>query len=527
MIRSTSPIHLVERFHKQVETAPERECMIAGTRRLTYRQVERQVLALAEALRRFAVRKGDRVAVDLSNQPEWVVTSLAVARIGAVLVPVDPSVSYQDLKYQLRHAEVVALVATEAVGDGDHAGEVFDELLRDLPDLRYIVCVGKTDAWYDQHIFGFDDLVAKQEKATAIEPIDPSREPMAIIYTSGTMGKPKGVVLSFENLTYTANVTANVLAIEGHDRVLAAVPLATVFGLHVVIATLLKGATLVFQERFVSSEALALIERERVTVFHGVPTMFELLMRDPSFAERDLSTIRTGIVAGSPVTASLVRRIRAWNDVQIAYGLTETGPTVTITMPDDELDVRENTVGKPIEGVEIKVVDVQSGALHGPEAVGELAVRGPNVMSGYYRMPVETERSFTDAGYFLTGDLAVIAEDGTVSIVGRRKELIIRGGYNVYPRELEDVFRTNPAVSSVCVVGIPNDVLGELICACVIPLEGAIVTGEELKDFTRDHIADYKVPDIVRFFDEFPMTGNGKIKRSELARVVRVEMSES
>ena len=352
-----------------------------------------------------------------------------------------PSVSYQDLKYQLRHAEVVALTATESVGDSEHSVEVFDELLRDLPDLGYIVSVGQSEAWYDQRIYAFEDLVANPGARVPVEVVDSKQDAMAIIYTSGTMGKPKGVVLTYENLTFTAMRRRMCWICRAGDRVLAAVPLATVFGLHVAITTMLRGATLVFQDRFAASEALALLEREKVTVCHGVPTMFELLMRDPSFSSRDLAAVRTGIIAGSPVSADLVKRIRAWNDVQIAYGLTETGPTVTMTTPQDELDTRENTVGKPIRGVEIKVVDVQSGALHGPEAVGELAVRGPNVMSGYYRMPVETERSFTDAGYFLTGDLAVIAEDGTVSIVGRRKELIIRGGYNVYPRELEDVLQ--------------------------------------------------------------------------------------
>jgi fatty-acyl-CoA synthase len=287
------------------------------------------------------------------------------------------------------------------------------------------------------------------------------------------------------------------------------------------------GATLVVQDRFEAAEALDLLEREGVTICHGVPTMFQLLMREPSFKSRDLSTIRTGIVAGSPVSPDLVRRVREWNDVQIAYGLTETGPTVTITRFEDPPEARDTTVGRPIGGVDLKIVDIKTNALHGTEAAGELAVKGPNVMSGYYRMPSETERSFTPEGYFLTGDLAVTDEDGFVSIVGRRKAMIIRGGYNVYPREVEDVLRTHPGVDDVCVFGIPNEILGELICAGIVPVEGAIVTGDELKDYSRDQIADYKVPDLVRFFDSFPMTGNGKVKRMELAEVVRLEMSNT
>jgi fatty-acyl-CoA synthase len=303
------------------------------------------------------------------------------------------------------------------------------------------------------------------------------------------------------------------------------VPLFTVFGTHVVLGTLLSGSTLMLQDRFEPGAALDLIQRERATVVHGVPTMFQLLMRDASFGSRDLSTVRTGIVAGSPVSADLVQRIRRWNDVQIAYGLTETGPTITITRSDDDAESRTATVGRPLPGVEVRVVDVTNGALHGPEAVGELAVRGPNVMAGYHRMPTETRRSFTTEGFFLTGDLAIVDEHGYVTIVGRRKETIIRGGYSIYPRELEDIFRTHPAVDDACVVGVPHEILGELVCACVVPVEGAIVTGDELKAYARDHVAGNKVPDLVRFFDAFPLTGSGKVKRRELAQVVGLELS--
>ena len=279
--------------------------------------------------------------------------------------------------------------------------------------------------------------------------------PLAIVYTSGTMGKPKGVVLSHRNLVLTAQLAAEALELTPDDRVLLAVPLFTVFGVHVAIGSLLAGATLVLQERFEPGGALELIEQERISVCHGVPTMFQLLMREPSFGSRNLSTVRTGIIAGSPVADDLVRRIRQWNDVQIAYGLTETGPTVTITRRSDTPRARERTVGRPLAGIDVKVVDVTTGSLHGPEAVGELVVRGPNVMTGYHRMPLETSRSFTPEGYFLTGDLAIVDEDGYVTIVGRRKETIIRGGYSIFPRELEDVLRLHPAVDDVCVVGVP------------------------------------------------------------------------
>ena len=269
-------------------------------------------------------------------------------------------------------------------------------------------------------------------------------------------------------------------------------PFFTVFGVHVALTTLTVGGTLVLQDRFEPHGALDLLEREQVSVCHGVSTMFQLLMREPSFGSRTLSAVRTGIVAGSPVSSDLVQRIRRWNDVQIAYGLTETGPAITITRADDTGHAREQTVGRPLPGIEVKVVDVKTGALRGPEAVGELVVKGPNVMAGYHRMPVETQRSFTPEGYFLTGDLAIVDDEGYVSIVGRRSAVIIRGGDNISPRELEDVLRLHPAVDDAC---------------------------------AREHVADYKVPDLVRFFDTFPLTGSGKVKRRELAQVVGLELS--
>ena len=332
-------------------------------------------------------------------------------------------------------------------------------------------------------------------------------------------------MLTHHNLVQTALAAGSALTLSENDRVLLAVPMFAIFGAHAAIMTLLNGATLVLQERFEPAGALDLIEREKITVCHGVPTMFELLMRDSSFAGRDLSTARTGIVAGSPVSVELVRRIRQWCDVQIAYGLTETSPTVTITRDDDPPERREKTVGRPLDGGEVQIVDVKTGDLHGLEAAGEIAVRGPNLMAGYHRMPLETQQSYTADGFLRTGDVAVVDEAGYVTIVGRLSDIIIRGGYKVVPRELEDVLQTHPAVGDVCVVGVPNEILGELTCACIIPVEGAIVTGDELRDFCRDMVADYKVPDLVRFFDTFPMTESGKVKRMELTRVVGLELS--
>jgi fatty-acyl-CoA synthase len=437
-------------------------------------------------------------------------------------VPLDPGLSFHELKYQLRHSGAKAVVTPEVWNGTDYL-ELYEEMLPDLPDLRQVVTVGPEDLWTDDRFLQFEDLAGAGGAAGPRG--GEGDEPLALLYTSGTMGKPKGVLLSHRNLVDTARLSAEALGLVEGDRVLGTVPFFHVFGVSTVIGTIAAGGTLVLQERFEARGALELLERERITVCHGVPTMFQLLMRDRTFAGRDLTALRTGVVAGAPVSPDLVRRIRAWCNVEIAYGLTETGPTICMTRPGDPAERRAQTVGCPLPGVEVKVVDLATGSLHGPEAVGELAVKGANVMLGYHRMPGETARAHGPEGFLLTGDLVVVDEAGAVQIVGRRKEMIIRGGNNVTPREVEDVLRTHPAVDDVCVVGVPNELLGELVCACVVPVEGAILTGDELKEFGRDQLVDYKVPDLVRFFDAFPMTGSGKVKRMELARVVDLELN--
>jgi acyl-CoA synthetase (AMP-forming)/AMP-acid ligase II len=310
--------------------------------------------------------------------------------------------------------------------------------------------------------------------------------------------------------------------------VFVGVPLFAAFGFSVAVGVIATGATLVLQPRFDAAAALALVEEAGVTVLHGVPTTFHLLMGEPGFDPGRLaaSGLRAGIVAGGAMGEELLRRIGRWCDVHVAYGLTETGPTIAVTRAADTEERRVTTVGRALPGVELMAVDLLTGALHGPEeAVGEIAVRSPGVMLGYARMPAETARSMTPEGYFLTGDIGVIDDEGYVRILGRRTETITRGGMQVYPREIEDQLRTHPAVVDVCVIGIPHHVLGELICACVVPVEGAVITGKELKDFARDTMADHKIPDLVRFFDAFPMTASGKVRRRELERTLALDPS--
>ncbi|MBX6364031.1 MAG: acyl--CoA ligase [Gemmatimonadetes bacterium] len=506
---------------------PERVFLIFGDRRFTYGQVEARAAALAAALHELGIERGDRIALDLPNWPEFVISMFAAAKLGAVIVPLNPHFTVPELQYMLRHSEAAVVISAENFAGTDYL-QLFEGFLTSLPDLQYLVTVGEEDLWYDDRIYQFEDLLSSGEgRAFPQAEIDPDEDLFAILYTSGTMGKPKGVALTHTNLLWTAARTVESIALAPDDVVFGVTTVFHVFGLGPgILGTMAAGASLVLQERFQPAEALALIEKHRVTVHYGVPTVFITELREPLRSKYDLSSLRTGIVAGAPISDDLVRRIREelCPNLQVAYSLTETSSTAAMTCATDPVDKQLFTVGRPLEGMEIRVLDLD-GTVLPVESLGELTVRGPGVMKGYYRQPGETAQVFDQDGFFLTGDLGIVDEEGFVHIVGRRKELIIRGGFNVYPREVEDRIHAHPAVLDVAVVGLPHEVLGELVCACVVPVEGAIITGEEIKEWCRGALAEYKLPDLVRFFDVFPLTGSGKVRRVELARMVSADES--
>lgn len=506
-------------------TDPEATFLLVDGEAHSYGLVESRAEAFAAALHNLGIEAGDRVAVALPNRPEFVITMFAAAKLGAILVPLDPRESAQELQYMLRHSEAAVAVTIETL-DGVDFLELFEEMMPHLPDLQYVVTVGEEDLWYDDRIFQFEDLLSAGEGRDFRAVVaDPERDVFAILYTSGTTGKPKGVALTHTNLLSAAAGTVEAISLGCGDRVIGVSLLCYVFGLGPgVLGTLLSGASLVLQDEQDAGTTLDLIERYGVTVHYGVPTSFVRELEELERRPRDVSTLRTGIVAGAPVSDRLVAEVRErlCPNLQIAYSLTETASTVCITRPEEPLKAQLFTVGRPLSGTAVRILDPEGRELP-VESVGEIAVRGPGVMKGYYRQPVETARAFTEDGFFLTGDLGIIDEDGFVHVVGRRKEVIIRGGYNVYPREVEDRIQAHPAVRDAVVVGVPDRVLGESICACIVLVEGAIVTGKEIRDWCRVTLADYKVPDVVRFFDAFPMTGTGKVRRLELVRMIHAE----
>lgn len=516
---------IAEALANRAITDPEGHFLIYQDKVITFGQVETRSDALAASFHSLGIEAGDRVALLLPPCPEFVLALFAAAKIGASIVPLNPRLTRPELHYMLRHSETVLAVTVE-----HHSGEdyltVFDELLPQLPELQYVVTVGEEDLWYDDQIFQFEDLLSAGEgRDFPTVQVDPRADPFAILYTAGTMGKPKGVELSHSNLLEVARETASQLALVPEDRIIGVTALFHVFGLGPgILGSILAGCSLILQSGFGAAETLALIQRHGATVHYGLPTLFSTGLHEQREASLDLSSLRVALAAGGPASSELIRSVEEeiCRDFRVAYSLTESSSVVSMTSPLDPPEKRFYTVGKPLAGVQVRVMDNHGGVLP-PESIGEIALKGPGIMRGYYRQPGETRDVLGEDGFFLTGDLGMLDEEGYLHLVGRRIEVIIRGGFSVYPREVEYRLQAHPAVREAAVVGIPDEILGEASCACIVPVEGAIVTGPEIMDWCRVILADYKVPDRVRFLDDFPRTGNGKPRRIELARMLRAE----
>lgn len=504
---------------------PGRPYLLSGSTALSFGEIDSQSDALAAALANLGVEAGDRVALILPNCPEFAVSLFAVAKLGAVLVPLNPRLPPAELQYMLRHSEAVCAVTIEDAYGIDFL-QLFEDLMVRLPELQYLVTVGEEDLWYDDRIFQYEDLIsAGGGRDFSVSGIEPSDECFAIVYTSGTTGKPKGVELSHANLLSVAAGTADALGLTPDDRVVGVSGLFHVFGLGPgLLTSLVAGASLVLDDTVEPGGILDLVQRHEATVLYGVPTAFVAEMIEQDERPRNVGSLRIAMPAGAPVGEELVQRIRAklCDTVLVAYSLTETSSTLCVTRRDDPEEKRTYTVGQPLPGTEIRILE-RDGEELPVESVGEIAVKGPGVMLGYHRQPGETAAAFDEAGYLLTGDLGIVDDEGYVHLVGRRKEVIIRAGFNVYPREVESRLEAHPAVREAAVVGVPDALLGEATCACIVPVEGAIVTSQEIQEWCGETLADPKVPDEVRFFDSFPRTGTGKIRRIELARAILSE----
>ncbi|MFJ2924822.1 AMP-binding protein [Streptomyces massasporeus] len=492
---------------------PDREALVdvPSGRRWTYAEFGAAVDELASALHASGVAKGDRVGIWAVNCPEWVLVQYATARIGAIMVNINPAYRTHEVEYVLKQAGVSLLFASLSHKTSDYRAMV-EQVRGGVPELREVVYFGDP---------GWEALLGRAT-ADAVYAELSCDDPINIQYTSGTTGFPKGATLSHHNILNNGYFVGESIAYTEQDRICIPVPFYHCFGMVMGnLAATSHGACMVIPApSFDPKATLDAVQQERCTSLYGVPTMFIAELNLPDFASYDLSSLRTGIMAGSPCPVEVMKRVVAemhMAEVSICYGMTETSPVSLQTRRDDDLEHRTGTVGRVLPHIEVKVVDPATGVTRPRGTAGELCTRGYSVMLGYWNEPEKTAES-VDAGRWMhTGDLAVMREDGYVEIVGRIKDMIIRGGENIYPREIEEFLYGHPKIQDVQVVGVPHERYGEEVLACVIARDPADPpTLEEVRAFCEGQLAHYKVPSGVRILDSFPMTVSGKVRKVEL-----------
>ncbi|HUG71464.1 MAG TPA: AMP-binding protein [Pirellulaceae bacterium] len=503
--------------------------------RLTWSEFDNEVDVVARSLLALGFEPGDHFGVWATNVSEWVVLQFATARIGVVLVNINPSYRTSELKYALRQSEVRGLALVDTFKSSNFF-EMLDEVCPELassspgelrsaefPKLQWVVSLrgrqpAGTLSWNELRTRTYDVPDGRlNEVAGGLSPSDA----INIQYTSGTTGQPKGATLSHRNLLLNAFYAGECQRIDSTDRICVPVPLYHCFGC--VLGTLccaVHGAAMIFPtEAFQAGATLAAIEQQRCTAIYGVPTMFIAQFEHDDYPQRDLSSLRTGIMAGSPCPIELMKRVTqemGASEITIGYGQTEASPLITQTRTDDPIELRVGTVGRPIPGFEAKIVDAVTGDELGDGQPGELCARGHGVMLGYYNMPDKTAEAIDTEGWLHTGDLALREPNGYYRITGRLRDMIIRGGENIYPREIEERLYEHPAVEDVQVVGIPNRRLGEEVLAWVKFKQGQTSTEDELREFCRRSLAHFKVPNYWKFVDGFPTTVTGKIQKFKI-----------
>jgi fatty-acyl-CoA synthase len=503
-----------ENLRRTVVRFGEREALVVRHQgyRATYRELWQQVDLAARAFMARGVRKGDRVGIWAPNRYEWVVTQFATARIGAILVTINPAYKAAELEYALRKAGVSLLVMARGFRQSDY-GAMLEEVRGDCPELRATIVL--EDDW-DEFLAGGTQVGDRQlaEREATLQPGDP----INIQYTSGTTGFPKGALLSHHNILNNGRFCALQLRYTEEDRVCVPVPFYHTFGLVIGnLACVTTGACVVVPaEAFDPLATLEAVEAERCTSLYGVPTMFIAALDEPRFGDFDLTSLRTGVMAGAPCPVEVMKTVRTamhMPEVTIACGMTETSPVSTQTAVDDALEKRVSTVGRVHPHVEIKIVDPETGNTVARGTPGEQCTRGYSVMLGYWDDPEATARAVDDEGWMHTGDLATMDADGYVKIVGRIKDMVIRGGENIYPREIEEFLIGLPEVSDAYVIGVPSERYGEELMAWVKPANGSDPTGAKLAAACRGRIATYKIPRYWKLVASFPLTVSGKVQK--------------
>jgi fatty-acyl-CoA synthase len=516
--------------------SPDHEFMVYPDRnlRFTYSQFNHRVNQLAKGLMSIGVKAGDKVGIWANNVPDWSTFMYATAKIGAILVTVNTSYKLTELEFLIRNADLHTLCIIDGYRDSDYVNMTFElvpelrtsvrgELVSEkFPVLKNVIFIGpqKHKGMYNTHeliLLGTylpdDELNKAKEKVNCHDVVN-------MQYTSGTTGFPKGVMLSHYNILNNGFATGECMQYTQADRLLVCVPLFHCFGCVLAMcAVITHGSTMVFVEDFDPLMVLASVQKEKCTALYGVPTMFIAELNHPMFDMFDLSSLRTGIMAGSLCPIETMNQVMGkmnCRDLIIVYGLTESSPGMTATRITDRPEIRATTVGTNFPGVEVKVVDPETGEECGPEVQGEICCRGYNVMKGYYNNPEATASAIDKDGWLHSGDLAVKTGEGFFRITGRIKDMIIRGGENIYPREIENFLYLMPQIEMVEIAGIPDEKYGEIVGAFIKLRAGKTLTQEEVQEYCRGKISRHKIPRHVIFIDEFPKTASGKIQKYKL-----------
>ncbi len=534
-------------FEQTVLAHPDRDALVfpALGLRWSWAEFDRRVERVARALIALGVAYGEHLGIWSMNAPEWVVTQFAAARIGAVLVNVNPAYRLFELEDALRMADVATLVVGRAFKTSDYIGMVHsicpeaaaasdrDWSAQRLPELKRLIALGDRPGpgWLTWHDLEAGTACVREELETRQQQLA-ANDVVNVQFTSGTTGLPKGAMLTHANLLWNAYYVGQRLRYTADDRVCVPVPFYHCFGCvlgNMVCAV--YGATIVVPAPgFDPAATLAALEAERCTSVYGVPTMFSGMLDHPDFPRRDLSHLRTGIMSGAPCPLPLMERVvnvMGAREICIGYGQTEASPIITFTSADDPLEVRCGTVGRPIPGVEVKLVDPATRAQAPPGEPGELAARGHDVMAGYYKNAAATARAIDRVGWLYTGDLARRRDDGNYRIVGRCKEQINRGGEKIHPPEVEEFLHHHPDVAEVAVLGLPDAKFGEIVAAWIVPRAGASLSPEDISVYCRGKITHFKIPQHIEIVEALPRTVTGKVRKHVLREQAIAELGLS
>jgi long-chain acyl-CoA synthetase len=498
---------LIDLLVEQARLRPQAEAVVCGGFRVTYGQLAERAMIIARQLGSLSIGRGDKVGLLFPNSVEYVAAFFAITGLGATVVPVNPLLKSEEIAHILSDSQARCFIVHEAaVGEAQQA-------LAATPAIEHVLVGGRVQATSTASRAVFHELASNLPPDAVQWPVavEPARDLAVIVYTSGTTGKPKGAMLTHANLHFTVALATNAFQVGPADRFIALLPLCHIYGLTVVMLGILsRGGTVVILEKFEAAEALSLIELEKITVLPAVPTMYQFMIMEMEKHKFDVSSLRVCISGAASLPVEIFAKIENQFGAPLieGYGLTEVSCLATFNRLDGERKV--GSVGCPFDGVAVSLVDETGAHIEISGQVGEIVVKGPNVMSGYFRQPEASEEAI-QAGWFYTGDLAYKDESGYFFIVGRKKELIIRGGQNIYPREIEEVIARLPAVLEVAVVGVPDRYMGERVKAVVVRGMGAELSEAEVKEFCARHLAEYKVPRLVQFVDALPRNSTGKI----------------